>query len=105
MDFRETQEQAALRNAVAELGKRYGHDYAAPKARAREPLLTSQPAAKAISAAGMFLDDRSNPGLSSVLMNARLFLQHAVVARQCSALSPPIASRPRFFWSVSRRLV
>ncbi|MGN6605623.1 MAG: acyl-CoA dehydrogenase family protein [Jatrophihabitans sp.] len=38
MDFRETQEQAALRNAVAELGKRYGHDYAAPKARAREPL-------------------------------------------------------------------
>jgi Acyl-CoA dehydrogenases len=38
MDFRETPEQAALRSAVAELGKRYGHDYTAPRARAREPL-------------------------------------------------------------------
>jgi alkylation response protein AidB-like acyl-CoA dehydrogenase len=38
MDFRENEEQAALRKAVAELGKRYGHDYAAPRARAREPL-------------------------------------------------------------------
>jgi alkylation response protein AidB-like acyl-CoA dehydrogenase len=38
MDFRETEEQIALRKAVAELGRRYGHDYAAPKARAREPL-------------------------------------------------------------------
>src|SRR5206468_915753 len=38
MDFRETEEQAALRNAVAELGKRYGHSYTAPRARAREPL-------------------------------------------------------------------
>ena len=38
MDFRETDEQKALRQAVAELGKRYGHDYAAPRARAREPL-------------------------------------------------------------------
>ena len=38
MDFRETAEQAALRKAVAELGKRYGHQYAAPRARAREPL-------------------------------------------------------------------
>jgi alkylation response protein AidB-like acyl-CoA dehydrogenase len=38
MDFRETEEQIALRKAVAELGRRYGHDYAAPKARAHEPL-------------------------------------------------------------------
>ena len=38
MDFRETEEQVALRKAVAELGRRYGHDYAAPKARAKEPL-------------------------------------------------------------------
>jgi alkylation response protein AidB-like acyl-CoA dehydrogenase len=38
MDFRETDEQIALRKAVAELGKRYGHDYTAPRARAREPL-------------------------------------------------------------------
>ena len=38
MDFRETEEQLALRKAVADLGKRYGHDYAAPKARAHEPL-------------------------------------------------------------------
>jgi alkylation response protein AidB-like acyl-CoA dehydrogenase len=38
VDFTETQEQRALRDAVAELGKRYGHEYAAPRARAREPL-------------------------------------------------------------------
>jgi alkylation response protein AidB-like acyl-CoA dehydrogenase len=38
MDFRETEEQIALRKAVAELGKRYGHEYTAPRARAREPL-------------------------------------------------------------------
>jgi alkylation response protein AidB-like acyl-CoA dehydrogenase len=38
MDFRETDEQRALRTAVAELGKRYGHEYTAPRARAREPL-------------------------------------------------------------------
>ena len=38
MDFRESEEQLALRKAVAELGKRYGHDYTAPRARAREPL-------------------------------------------------------------------
>jgi alkylation response protein AidB-like acyl-CoA dehydrogenase len=38
MDFRETEEQQALRKAVAELGRRYGHDYTAPRARAREPL-------------------------------------------------------------------
>ena len=38
MDFRETEEQVALRKAVAELGRRYGHEYAAPRARAREPL-------------------------------------------------------------------
>ena len=38
MDFRETEEQVALRKAVAELGKRYGHDYTAPRARAHEPL-------------------------------------------------------------------
>jgi alkylation response protein AidB-like acyl-CoA dehydrogenase len=38
VDFTETEEQRALRNAVAELGKRYGHDYAAPRARARQPL-------------------------------------------------------------------
>ena len=38
MDFRETEEQVALRKAVAELGRRYGHAYAAPRARAREPL-------------------------------------------------------------------
>jgi alkylation response protein AidB-like acyl-CoA dehydrogenase len=38
MDFRESEEQIALRKAVAELGKRYGHEYTAPRARAREPL-------------------------------------------------------------------
>ncbi len=38
MDFRETEEQVALRKAVAELGRRYGHDYTAPRARAHEPL-------------------------------------------------------------------
>jgi hypothetical protein len=36
--FNETEEQIALRKAVAELGKRYGHEYTAPRARAREPL-------------------------------------------------------------------
>ena len=38
MDFRETEEQLALRKAVAELGRRYGHEYTAPRARNREPL-------------------------------------------------------------------
>jgi len=38
MDFTETDEQQALRNAVAALGKRYGHDYVAPRARTHEPL-------------------------------------------------------------------
>jgi alkylation response protein AidB-like acyl-CoA dehydrogenase len=38
VDFKETEEQAALRKAVAELGRRYGHEYTAPRARAREPL-------------------------------------------------------------------
>ena len=38
MDFIESPEQQALRSAVAELGKRYGHEYTAPRARAREPL-------------------------------------------------------------------
>jgi hypothetical protein len=38
VDFSETEEQIALRKAVADLGKRYGHDYTAPRARAREPL-------------------------------------------------------------------
>jgi hypothetical protein len=38
VNFTETDEQQALRKAVAELGKRYGHTYTAPRARAREPL-------------------------------------------------------------------
>jgi alkylation response protein AidB-like acyl-CoA dehydrogenase len=38
VNFTETDEQRALRKAVAELGKRYGHSYTAPRARAREPL-------------------------------------------------------------------
>ena len=38
VNFTETDEQQALRKAVAELGERYGHDYTAPRARAREPL-------------------------------------------------------------------
>jgi hypothetical protein len=38
MDFRENEEQIALRRTVAELGKRYGREYAAPRARAHEPL-------------------------------------------------------------------
>jgi alkylation response protein AidB-like acyl-CoA dehydrogenase len=38
VNFTETEEQVALRKAVADLGKRYGHDYTAPRARAREPL-------------------------------------------------------------------
>ncbi len=38
MDFTENEEQRALRKAVAELGRRYGHEYTAPRARAREPL-------------------------------------------------------------------
>ncbi|MDQ2755478.1 MAG: acyl-CoA/acyl-ACP dehydrogenase [Actinomycetota bacterium] len=38
MDFCETEEQIALRRAVAELGRRYGYAYVAPRARAHEPL-------------------------------------------------------------------
>ena len=38
MNFTESPEQQALRSAVAELGKRYGQAYTAPRARAREPL-------------------------------------------------------------------
>ena len=38
MQFVETDEQQALRKAVADLGKRYGHEYTAPRARSREPL-------------------------------------------------------------------
>jgi alkylation response protein AidB-like acyl-CoA dehydrogenase len=38
MNFVESEEQLALRKAVAELGRRYGHEYTAPRARAREPL-------------------------------------------------------------------
>jgi alkylation response protein AidB-like acyl-CoA dehydrogenase len=38
MNFVESDEQQALRKAVADLGKRYGHEYTAPRARAREPL-------------------------------------------------------------------
>jgi alkylation response protein AidB-like acyl-CoA dehydrogenase len=38
VNFTESPEQQALRSAVAELGKRYGQAYAAPRARAREPL-------------------------------------------------------------------
>ena len=38
MNFTETEEQIALRKAVAELGKRYGHEYTAPRARSHEPL-------------------------------------------------------------------
>ncbi|MDT4919521.1 MAG: hypothetical protein QOI15_423 [Pseudonocardiales bacterium] len=38
MNFTETEEQIALRKAVAELGRRYGHEYTAPRARNREPL-------------------------------------------------------------------
>jgi len=38
VNFIETEEQLALRKAAAELGRRYGHDYTAPRARAREPL-------------------------------------------------------------------
>jgi len=38
VNFVESEEQIALRKAAAELGKRYGHDYTAPRARAREPL-------------------------------------------------------------------
>src|SRR5579875_4000143 len=38
MDFRESPEQTALREAVAALGKRYGYEYTAPRARARQAL-------------------------------------------------------------------
>jgi hypothetical protein len=38
VNFIETEEQQALRSAVATLGKRYGHEYTMPRARAREPL-------------------------------------------------------------------
>jgi len=38
VNFTESEEQVALRKAAAELGRRYGHDYTAPRARAREPL-------------------------------------------------------------------
>ena len=38
MNFTETEEQQALRRAVVELGKRYGHEYTAQRARQREPL-------------------------------------------------------------------
>jgi alkylation response protein AidB-like acyl-CoA dehydrogenase len=36
--FSETEEQQALRRAVADLGRRYGYEYTAPRARSREPL-------------------------------------------------------------------
>ena len=35
MNFTESPEQQALRSAAAELGKRYGQAYTAPRARAR----------------------------------------------------------------------
>jgi hypothetical protein len=38
MNFTETDEQLALRAAVADLGRKYGHEYTAPRARSREPL-------------------------------------------------------------------
>ena len=38
MNFIETEEQQALRKAVAELGARYGREYTAPRARSHEPL-------------------------------------------------------------------
>ena len=38
MDFIETDEQKALRAAVADLGKRFGREYVQPRAKAREPL-------------------------------------------------------------------
>jgi len=38
VNFTESPEQQALRSAAAELGKRYGQAYTAPRARAREPL-------------------------------------------------------------------
>src|SRR5436305_1294753 len=38
MIFSESEEQQALRKAAGELGRRYGHEYTAPRARAREPL-------------------------------------------------------------------
>jgi alkylation response protein AidB-like acyl-CoA dehydrogenase len=38
VNFTETDEQKALRDAVAALGKRYGHEYVAPRARSHEPL-------------------------------------------------------------------
>jgi len=38
VNFTETEEQQALRRAVVELGKRYGHEYTAQRARQREPL-------------------------------------------------------------------
>src|SRR3954452_15064026 len=38
MIFSESEEQQALRKAAGELGRRYGQEYTAPRARAREPL-------------------------------------------------------------------
>ncbi|WP_109509659.1 acyl-CoA dehydrogenase family protein [Nocardioides speluncae] len=38
MDFEESPEHRALRAAVAELGAKYGHDYASAKAKAKEPM-------------------------------------------------------------------
>ena len=38
MDFTESDEQKALRAAVADLGKRFGREYVQPRAKAREPL-------------------------------------------------------------------
>jgi alkylation response protein AidB-like acyl-CoA dehydrogenase len=38
MNFTETEDQLALRAAVADLGKRYGHEYTIPRARRHEPL-------------------------------------------------------------------
>jgi alkylation response protein AidB-like acyl-CoA dehydrogenase len=38
MNFTETDDQKALRSAAADLGRRYGRDYAMPKARKHEPL-------------------------------------------------------------------
>jgi alkylation response protein AidB-like acyl-CoA dehydrogenase len=38
VNFTESDEQKALRDAVAALGRRYGHEYVAPRARSHEPL-------------------------------------------------------------------
>jgi alkylation response protein AidB-like acyl-CoA dehydrogenase len=78
MDFTETDEQRALRAAVAQLGARYGRSYAAPRARAREPLTELWAEAGAAGYVGVNLPERYGGG------GAGMF-ELAIVAEELNA--------------------